>query len=203
MHSYSTSSSRLKIYAALAIPAVVSAWLIAVATSTLNWPQWLVTAPSVTVTYAAFYALFDRLLWKHPLARSLGLSDVSDVSGDYAGDLVSTFEDENNQRVTRDVKITIVQTWTGISISMAVTGERGTSTSGSSAASLTLNGSSVVLDYMYQNRVRPGVADSDMNDHSGAAQVVVANGSLTGRYFNSRPRAGSIDAKLVTGVIEA
>jgi hypothetical protein len=50
------------------------------------------------------------------------------------------------------------------------------------------------LTYTYRNQPRPGVADADMNDHDGTAEVVIdtRTGELTGRYFNFRGRQGAV-----------
>jgi hypothetical protein len=48
--------------------------------------------------------------------------------------------------------------------------------------------------YTYRNQTRPGVADQDMNDHDGTAEVVIdtQTGELHGRYFNFRGRQGTL-----------
>jgi len=198
MHSYSTSRSRVAIYGAIAVPAVILAWLIVTITSSLDWPQWLVSAPSVVATYGAVYALVDRVLWKHPLFQKTGLSDVVDISGIYEGKLTSTYTDQEGRPVVREVVFTIIQTWTHISIAMTVEGGSSSSVSDSAIASVTKAGDGTRLAYIYQNRVNPGLADPDMGDHAGAADITVReHGDLTGRYYNSRPRAGTIEASRV------
>lgn len=196
MHTYSTPGSRARVYGAMAVPAVMCAWIIVALVSHLNWPTWLVSAPSLTVTYAGIYALVDKVLWKSPAMRRLGLVDIDDLSGTYDGQLVSTYKDDARRQITRDVELMVSQTWSQISVRMEVKGGASSSTSDSATASLYRGGNGTRLAYMYQNRVNPGVADADMADHTGAAELVVTgDGTLTGRYFNSRPRAGTISAR--------
>lgn len=196
MHAYSTPESRVRVYGLLAVIAVVIAWLITWATSHWSWPEWLVSAPSLAGVFTALYALFDRYLWKRPLARKLGLVQIVDVSGRYRGSLISTFNDSEGKPVQRDVVFEIHQTWTHIEVLMVVEGGSSTSRSQSAVAAVANRGEGMHLVYVYRNQVNPAVADSDMGDHEGAADIEVSNaGAISGRYFNSRPRAGTLTAK--------
>jgi hypothetical protein len=63
-------------------------------------------------------------------------------------------------------------------------------------ASVSSEGATARLAYCYRNKTNPGVADDDMGDHEGAADLTInAEGDDNGRYYNSRRRAGSIDAR--------
>ena len=78
---------------------------------------------------------------------------------------------------------------------MSVGSSSRTSTSISYMANVSDEGASTRLGYCYRNKANPGVADDDMGDHEGATDVsITSDGNLSGRYFNSRPRAGSIEA---------
>lgn len=195
MHPYATPESRVATYGALAVVSVVMAWLVVAATSHLSWPQWLISAPSVTAVFAALYALTDRWLWRTRFFRALRLSSTPDLSGSYVGELRSTFNDPAGSTVVRPLELTVTQTWTRIQISMTVgSGER-TSRSRSVIACVGDAEPRTQLIYHYRNQINPAVADADMGDHDGAADLeVTADGHLSGRYFNSRPRAGSIEA---------
>lgn len=198
MHSYSTNESRVVLYGIIGVFAVGLAWLIVAVTSHFSWPQWLVSAPSMGATYTLVYKIFDLVLWKQPWLRTLGLVDVSDISGCYKGDLISTWKDADGKPVTKDVVFDIKQTWTKIEVAMTVGSGSSTSRSKSAVASVSNSANATQLVYVYRNQVAPGVADDDMGDHDGAADIEIKpDGSLTGRYFNSRPRAGTLRAQLV------
>src|SRR4051794_7468335 len=100
MHAYSTDESRVKAYGVIAVVAVVFAWTILIVASHFDWPQWLVSVPSLAATYAATYGIFDRWLWRCSIMRSLGLVTILDVSGDYDGRLISTYKDGAGNPVT-------------------------------------------------------------------------------------------------------
>jgi len=199
MHAYSTNESRVPVYSILAIIALVVAWIIGWLTSLVEWPQWIVGAPSFGAVFAGTYRLFDLRIWHTPLARRLGLVMVEDLNGSYEGELVSTFKDSSGKQVEREIRIDILQTWTHISVDMKVSSGTSSSTSTSALGSVTRDGGSTRLAYIYRNRVNPGLADADMGDHDGAAELDVdLVGRMTGRYYNSRPRAGTIQVERVS-----
>ena len=197
MHPYSTHESRVYVYATLAVAAVVVSWGLSVVTAGLSWwPQWLISAPSLAGTYAGLYQLFDKHAWRWSLFAKLGFVKIRDISGTYEGKLVSTYKDPADKPIERELRLEIAQTWTRISIEMTVTSEASTSLSTSALGSLTHDGAATCLLYMYRNKVNPAVADADMGDHDGAADLrIYEDGRVAGRYFNSRPRAGTIEAR--------
>ena len=65
----------------------------------------------------------------------------------------------------------------------------------SAVGSISQDGTATRLIYLYENKVNPGLADDDMNNHEGAADLrIKTDGTLEGSYFNSRKRAGTIQA---------
>lgn len=81
-------------------------------------------------------------------------------------------------------------------VEMTVSGGTSSSTSVSALGGLVGDRDGARLTYIYRNRVNPGLADADMGDHDGAAELRVdPNGSVEGRYFNSRPRAGTLSLR--------
>jgi len=196
MHTYATDESRVRTYGVIAVVAVVLAWIIIKALSAFSWPEWLVSAPAVGGTYGIVYALFDRVLWRIKFIRTIGLSTTADVSGTYSGELRSTYRGEDGERVSHPVEIVVQQTWTKICVSMSVGSSARTSSSVSYMAAVSSEGASSRLGYCYRNKANPGVADEDMGDHEGAAEMTISGEGVThGRYYNSRKRAGSIDAQ--------
>lgn len=198
MHPYSTEESRVSTYAALAVVSVVVSWGVVAATSALSWPQWLISAPSLAATFGLSYRVFDRWLWRLPFFHKLGMVGVSLIAGTYKGRLISTFQDPQGNAIEKDITLKVSQTWTRISVEMTVSSGSSSSVSTSAIGSVTADGSATRLTYIYRNRVNPGVADADMGDHDGAAQLrIYSDGRVSGRYFNSRPRAGTIEATFV------
>lgn len=198
MHAYSTDESRVWVYSVFAVVAVVVAWAISAATANLTWPQWVISVPSLAGVYTLAYKVFDEFGWRTELARKLRLVSVADIEGRYEGTLLSTFDSGDGEKVTKEVAFEVSQTWTKISIEMTVTSGSSSSRSISALGSVTQDGVSTKLVYIYRNTVHPGIADADMGDHNGAAELqIYRDGRLEGRYFNSRPRAGSISATKV------
>ena len=81
MHAYASSESRVRAYGVIAVAAVGLSWLVVTTLSSLSWPEWLVSVPSVAGSFGLIYGLFDRYLWRTQLMRRLGLSRTPDVSG--------------------------------------------------------------------------------------------------------------------------
>ena len=196
MHPYSTYESRVRVYSLLAILSVAFAWLMALIASSFDYPQWLVSAPSVLGVYTLLYLVFDRWFWRTALAQRSELAGVPDLSGVYDGKLTSTFKDDAGNNMVRDISLEIQQTWTRISVEMNVTSGSSTSRSISAIGSISQDGTSTRLVYLYQNKVNPGIADDDMRDHEGAADLrIKPDRTLEGTYFNARNRAGTIEAR--------
>ena len=199
MHPYSTQESRVRVYSTLAILSMVVAWLISVVTSNFDWPQWLVSTPSVVGVYAVLYKAFDQRFWRTSVVQSSELTEVPDISGTYSGKLTSTYRGSSGQNVVIDISLAIQQTWTKMSVEMAVTSGSSTSRSISAVGSISQDGSATRVIYLYQNKVNPGLADDDMRGHEGAADLrIQRDGTLEGSYFNARKRAGTIQATLET-----
>ena len=156
-------------------------------TSNFDWPQWLVSAPSVVGVFALLYQAFDQWFWRTLVAQNSWLTEVPDLSGTYDGKLTSTFRDSAGDNVVVDISLVIQQTWTKMSVEMAVTSGSSTSRSISAVGSISQDGTATRLIYLYQNKVNPGLADDDMHDHEGAADLrIKRDGTLEGSYFNSR-----------------
>jgi hypothetical protein len=198
MHPYSTPDSRALVYATLTIPAIIAAWLIYLVTSPFDWPEWLVSAPSVLGTYVLFHVLFDRYVWDWKISRLLGLSKIPNIGGTYEGELISAWKDKSGHPTRLPVRFEIIQTWSQIQVFMKITTGSSTSQSESGVASISAHPHATRLRYIYTNKVNPGIADEDMSDHDGTAEILVdPSGAMTGTYFNARPRKGSIAATRV------
>jgi hypothetical protein len=195
MHTYSTDESRIAVYGWLSVGAAILAWVMLGLTSFFDWPQWLVSIPSMGGAYALLYKSFDKWGWKSDAARRLGVSKTVDLSGVYAGSLTSTYPDSSGKATSVGFELTIHQTWTTISVCMEFASGSSASRSFSAVAGLTEQDARTRLKYLYRNDVNHAVADQDMSDHDGAADLLIGtDGKVSGRYFNARGNRGSIEA---------
>jgi hypothetical protein len=191
MHVYSTADSRTSALGTIAVMAVV----FAIAANAISekfdlGPAWLISAPTVAAVYGLLYQVLDRIAWRWEIVRRLGLVDTPLIDGTYEGLLISSY-----QQKEVSVRLRIDQTWTKISIRLEVLGPARTSTSYSVTAGLGRDGhQDARLTYTYRNQTRPGVADADMNDHDGTAEIVIDGqiARVSGRYYNFRGRQGTI-----------
>ncbi|MEU7691110.1 hypothetical protein [Microbispora hainanensis] len=190
MHAYSSSDSRAQALGTIAFLAVLLAMAANALTDALGiGPAWLISAPTVAAAFGLLYRFIDTVAWRWPLLHRLGVIQVPVMEGRYEGYLVSSY---NQTRLP--IRICIDQTWTRIAIRFDVLEPR-SSTSYSITAGLGMDGHNHArLTYTYRNQTRPGVAEADMNDHDGTAEVVLdgTTGELTGRYFNFRGRQGTL-----------
>lgn len=190
MHAYSSNENRTSALGVIALAAVLFAIAANAATAALGvGPSWLVSAPTVAASYGILYRSMDSFAWRWRLFHRLGIIEVPVIDGTYEGELVSSY-----QQTRLPVRIRIDQTWTRIAVRFDVL-EPASSISYSVTAGLGRDGhNDARLTYMYRNQTRPGVADFDMNDHDGAAEVTIdcVSGKMNGRYFNFRGRQGTL-----------
>lgn len=189
MHSFSTNSNRVKVYSVIAVISVLIAMAINWLTGFLNISNsWLISAPTLGAVYTGLYFLVDKVAWRWPVLRMVGLIDDIPISGKYEGEVYSVYDKKKHP-----VKIDIDQTWTRI----LITAEANTSTSRSISASCENVGTGdTCLNYTFRNKPKPGIADDDMKMHEGTTELLIKkNGEAKGQYFNDRPRAGTIALK--------
>jgi hypothetical protein len=190
MHVYSSSENRTSALGTIALGAV----LIAIGANTVFealgvGPAWLVSPPAVATAFGLIYRFVDTVAWRWPILHRLGIIQVPVLQGIYEGQLVSSY-----QQTTRPVRISIDQNWTKIVIRFDVLPPTSSTSYSITAALATEGHHHTRLTYTYRNQTRPGVADVDMNDHDGTAEVVIntGNGEMIGRYFNFRGRQGTL-----------
>lgn len=194
MHAYATGS-RTPIYAGLAVISVVIALVLNRIVDASGYSYgWLISAPSVGGAFAGLLGIFNVSAWRWRWLQRTGIVETPVVDGTYEGSIRSTYVD-------RDIRVRVVvdQRWLGILVRFEVLGAE-TSTSRSVTAAVHAEGHrDARLTYTYTNRIRPGVADADMADHDGTAEVsVTPEGQMKGRYFNARGRQGVMKLKRVT-----
>src|SRR5713101_1785156 len=164
MHGYSTDSGERRIVPLLlASVAITLAWLSSkiLAVMHLSLPWWL-DAPSTLGFYGAFYALFDRNLWR--------------------GYLISSFDGHVKRH---DLMINIFQSWTQIAVFLTTE----TSMSRSCAAVIQVDDpDGLTLTYQYQNQPLAN-AMRTMHMHYGTAMLRMSDDdTLTGDYYAGRDR---------------
>lgn len=190
MHAYATSAERTRTYGLIAVIAVGLAILLQALADALHLgPAWLLSPPTVASTFYLCYLAVDRCIWQWALFHRVGIIDVPVIEGHYVGTLTSVWDGK-----PRPIEIQIDQTWTRIAIRFRIL-ETASSTSYSVAAALNPIGHNLgQLTYSYKSQIRPGIAEPDMADHDGAAELDIGtDGTATGRYFNFRGRQGTLE----------
>lgn len=190
MHPYNTVDSRSGAYIAICVLAIACAWSLDWLVTPLEWPRWLVGAPSFAAFFGLIYGVFDRWLWTTRVSRLMRLSVIPNISGTFRGELVSTFRGADGEPDVRKVVLRIRQTWTRIEVVLDI--EPSTSASVSLMAALRGDSTRAFLTYHFRNQTQPGIADEDMFDHEGIAELNIGPQGIRGRYFNSRGNAGSL-----------
>ncbi len=178
MHGYSTDSGERRIVPLLlASVAITLAWLSSkiLAVMHLSLPWWL-DAPSTLGFYGAFYALFDRNLWRNRLVRKLGLVRVPNLTGRWRGYLISSFDGHVKRH---DLMINIFQSWTQIAVFLTTE----TSMSRSCAAVIQVDDpDGLTLTYQYQNQPLAN-AMRTMHMHYGTAMLRMSDDDTSPAEF--------------------
>jgi hypothetical protein len=194
MHAYATDIDRKTVPIVLAVISIgiTLFFLYLIQTLKINIPWWIDT-PSVMGFYGILYALYDRVLWRQHLG-GLRLSQIPEVSGVWAGELTSSYN--NGTKIA--IVFTIEQTWSRISIRT----ETETSTSSTTMAALNTD---EYLDpgLKYEYLSEPGAfATPTMQIHRGTGHLrLSADGKmLTGDYYTGKGRQtfGTIELHLVS-----
>lgn len=187
MHPYTIdSNARTKVFIILVGLSILTAWAFSRALALPGWSvPWWIDAPSVMGFFGFYTQLFERVLWRHPLLRRLGLIEVPDLNGSWRGPVTSSFGDEH---YGHDVTITIVQRWSRIAIRLD-----GAHSQSRSLTAALLGEESVTseLSYEYLNEPHAGATDA-MQAHRGTARLALqrtAQGdALVGEYYTGRGR---------------
>lgn len=189
MHSFSTNSNRVKTYSAIAVLSVLVAMAVNWLTGFLNISNsWLISAPTLGAVYTGLYFLVDKVAWRWPVLRMVGLIDDIPISGKYEGEVYSDYDKKKHP-----VKVDIDQTWTKILVRFEATKDKTSESCSISASCENVGNGNVRLNYTFRNKPNPGIADDDMKMHEGTTDLLIKkNGKANGRYFNDRPRAGTI-----------
>ncbi len=147
------------------------------------------SAPTVAAVFGILYGVLDKWAWRWRVLRATSVITTPVVSGNYVGLLRSSYNGTE-----RAIVLDVEQSWTRIVIRFSVTDVQSSDSISLAAAVTDIGQHHARLTYVYRNTVRPGLADADMNDHDGTAELTLDTkaGSATGRYYNYRGRQGTL-----------
>lgn len=196
MHSYSIDNKRIKVLesmggisflASLFILKIINGFVDSI--NSLPYINHIPYIPQIStfgVVFIALFYLFDRHLWKSKLSK---LSKIPNINGDWEGKI----ETSHNGREEIDVKVTIKQTWSSISIIL----ETANSRSKSEVASISMSKSRLVYQYFNE----PSFSSvKTLHKHYGITMLdFKGNDILKGFYFTDRDRQthGDINLKRI------
>jgi hypothetical protein len=183
MHPYSTDVTRpIRVMLVLSLCAVAAAFLFTRLLSSLSLtPPWWLDTPAVLGFYGLIWQTYDRVLWRLGLPNRT-LSGITNLAGNWEGELVSSFDE------TRKTPVTLVVRQTSSQILITLRTE--TSESHSTMAALCVQPGPVHgLRYAYLNSPAPLAYDT-MSPHGGTAHLVLSEDGerFTGSYQNDRFR---------------
>ena len=180
LHSYELEG-RGKVTVALAVMSVCLVWALDAGLDAVDYdPQWWLSVPSFGGFYAALYWIFDNRLWRWRLWRMMGLLNVPDLNGRWAGIVESSYG--NGSR--HEVAISISQRWSKLLVSF----ETEYSLSYSISANLKVaDVTTPELSYLYINEPKASAPDT-MSIHRGTTTLQVKESVLEGDYYTGRGR---------------
>ena len=181
MHSYSIDDKRIKVLASIGgISFLVSLFILEKINgfvdsingiSYINDIPYIREIPTFGVVFMAVFYLFDRYLWKYKSSK------VPNLNGDWEGKI----ETSHNDGEEIDVKVTIKQTWSSISIIL----ETANSRSKSEVASI-MSKSRLVYQFFNEPLFR---SEKTLHKHYGVTMLdFKENDILEGFYFTDRDR---------------
>ena len=190
MHSYSIDDKRIKVLesmggisflASLFILKIINGFVDSI--NSLPYINHIPYIPQIStfgVVFIALFYLFDRRLWKSKLSK------IPNINGDWEGKI----ETSHNDREEIDVKVTIKQTWSSISIIL----ETANSRSKSEVASISMSKSRLVYQYFNE----PSFSSvKTLHKHYGVTMLdFKGNDILKGFYFTDRDRQTHGDISL-------
>lgn len=186
MHPYSVDVTRpIRVMLVLSLCSVAAAFLFTRLVSALSiMPPWWLDTPAVLGFYGLIWQSYDRLLWRlGPSNRTL--SGIPNFAGTWAGELVSSFNERKELKVTMVIRQT--------SSHMLITVHTATSESHSNMAALcAAPGPTHGLRYAYHNKPI-ALANDAMAQHEGTAHLVLSDDGqqIWGDYQADRFRGNS------------
>ena len=144
---------------------------------------WWIETPGALAIVGILYSLFDKYFWSWKIFRVLGIVDFPDLRGRWAGEIISSYKDEETNILTR---LEIFQTASVLVVSLYTSDSYSVS---SSASIIKGDDGFDILRYGYVNYPLAISVDT-MKIHHGFASLKFFQdiNELRGEYFTSRDR---------------
>lgn len=155
-----------------------------------NWPNWMESI-SPMASYTILYFLFDKIIWKWKLFRTLSIVTFPDLNGRWEGFHRSSFK-KNGKNIEVPTHIEISQNFSSINIK----GYYEKSESNSVTSSFKELGGEIFLYYTYDNDPNT-LKGGTMQSHKGTAKIkyLARDNKIKGFYWNSIGNQGDIVLK--------
>lgn len=196
LHSYAENTEKSRLYVYLGLLSIfITPWLNGLLQQfeiLNNMEPWLSSGPSFGFVYLSLYEFYIHVAWRWGWLRIL-LPAPTNLNGTYKGKLISSYKKGTEVPLTLEIS----QNRNKMVICMST--DTDTSSSYSYTASMfRVDGIKTQLCYSYKNVPYSAIADADMNQHDGTANLSFKNDIVIGHYFNARKRTGSIKLRKIT-----
>jgi hypothetical protein len=162
-----------------------------VATGDAVQTAWLRFYPGAVTIVVVAIAAWEHWLWRWPIVQRLP-GVVRDIRGTWKGELESFWKDETGASPSKKPVYLVVRQTASIASVTLLTNE---SRSASSLATVSSDGTTVSLDYLYLNWPDLRVQEKSRMHH-GSASLIVSGAPadrLRGQYWTNRDTKGELD----------
>lgn len=162
-----------------------------VATGDAAQIAWLRFYPGAVTIVVVAIAAWEHWLWRWPIVQRLP-GVVRDIRGTWKGELESFWKDEPGASPSKKpVYLVVRQTASVVSVSLLTNESR----SASSLATVSSDGTTVSLDYLYLNWPDLRVQEKSRMHHGSASLIVSGTPAdrLRGQYWTNRDTKGELD----------
>jgi hypothetical protein len=153
--------------------------------------KWLRFYSVAVIVVLLAFAVWDKWLWRLPFLQQVA-SVPRDIRGTWKGDLNSFWKDETGFSPPRKtVYLVVRQSASGVSVVLLTDESR----SVSSLATVSSDGVTASLDYMYLNRPDSRLEERSRIHHGSASFDIIGVPvtRLRGRYWTNRDSRGELD----------
>lgn len=182
--------ARIRVRVIVAVVILVFALGIWMSGGTLQ-AGWLGFYSTAVMVVLAVLALWEYWIWGWGFVQSIP-GVPRDIRGTWKGELETSWKDEQGASPARKTAYLVVRQSASRVSAVLLTDE---SRSASSLATVSSDGITASLDYMYLNWPDVAVEDRSRIHHGSASLVVSGNPAsrLRGRYWTSRDTRGELD----------